>query len=213
MDFTGAATADRRAVLDGAVVVQRMETAGPGGEAMKVPSALVHHWCGQVLIPGMTVARLLGQLQHGEPPSQEDVRQSSVIERGPDRMRVYLRLQRRKFVTVVYNTEHVVTFASYGATRATSMSTATRIAELSDPNTPEERELPIGDDRGFLWRLNAYWRFEEVAGGVIAECESISLSRDVPALVSYVVTPLIERAARESMTRTLLALRARFANA
>jgi len=36
----------------------------------------------------------------------------------------------------------------------------------------------VGDDRGFLWRLNAYWRYEQVAGGVIAECESITLSRD-----------------------------------
>jgi hypothetical protein len=46
---------------------------------------------------------------------------------------------------------------------------------------------------------------------VIAECESISLSRDVPPLVRYFVNPLIESTAEESMTRTLLALRARFA--
>jgi hypothetical protein len=92
-------------------------------------------------------------------------------------MRIYLRLQRQRFVTVVYNTEHTVTFTRFGNTRAASTSTATRIAEVSDPDTPQERELPLGDDRGFLWRLNAYWRYEEVAGGVIAECESISLSR------------------------------------
>jgi hypothetical protein len=71
--------------------------------------------------------------------------------------------------------------------------------------------LPIGDDRGFLWRLNAYWRYEEVAGGVLAECESISLSRDVPSLVRYFVGPLVESAARDSMERTLTTLRMRFA--
>jgi len=50
-----------------------------------------------------------------------------------------------------------------------------------------------------------------VAGGVIAECESISLSRDAPALVRYVAEPLIESTARESMDRTLTSFRARFA--
>ena len=121
-------------------------------------------------------------------------------------MRV-LRLQRQRFVTVVYNTEHTVTFTHFGNTRAASTSTATRIAEVSDPDTPQERELPLGDDRGFLWRLNAYWRYEEVSGGVIAECESISLSRDVPALLRYVVSPVVESTARESMERTLTTLR------
>jgi hypothetical protein len=214
MDFGRDAAADRRAVLGGTVVVQKMETIDSRGEAMEVPSALVHHWRGEVLIPGMTVAHLMAQLQDGAPPTrQEDVLQSKVLEREPDWMRVYLKLQRKKFVTVVYNTEHVVTFARYGATRATSASTATKIAEVSDSNTPQERELPIGDDRGFLWRLNAYWRYEEVAGGVIAECESISLSRDVPSVVRFLVNPLIERTARESMARTLVALKVRFEKA
>jgi len=122
-------------------------------------------------------------------------------------------LQRKALVTVTYNTEHVVRFARYGARRATSTSTATKIAEVSAPNTTEQRELPIGDDRGFLWRLNAYWRYEDVTGGTIAECESVTLSRDVPALVRYVVDPLVDSTARESMVRTLLALRAHFASA
>ena len=157
------------------------------------------------------MAQIVTQLQTGTSPRQEDVLQSRVLERGPDRMKVYLKLQRKKFVTVVYNTEHLVTFARHGGTRATSTSTATKIAEVADPDTPEERELPIGDDRGFLWRLNAYWRYEQTDGGVIAECESISLSRDVPAVVRYLVGPLVERTAKESMARTLLTLRTRFA--
>jgi len=113
-------------------------------------------------------------------------------------------------VTVIYNTEHTVTFTHFGDTRAASTSTATRIAEVSNPGTPDERDLPPGDDRGFLWRLNSYWRYEEVAGGVIAECESLSLSRDVPSFLRYVVSPLVEGTAKESMERTLVTLRARW---
>jgi hypothetical protein len=211
IDFERDAAEARHAVLGGAIVVQQMDTTDPQGQNLAVPSALVHHWRGDILIPGVSVAQLVTRLQTDAPPREDDVLQARVLERGPDRMRVYLQLQRQQFVTVVYNTEHLVTFARHGAGRATSTSIATRIAEVSHPNTPQERELPIGDDRGFLWRLNAYWRYEEVTGGVIAECESISLSRDVPSLVRYLVNPLIESTARESMERTLLALKAHFA--
>ena len=204
------AAAGRRQVLDeGVVLMRKMQTSDSQGRRITVPGALVHHWRGAVFIPGVTVRQLLVELQ-SHAPEQEDVLRSSILERGPDRMRVYMRLQRRKFVTATYNTEHVVTFTRFGATRAASVSTATRIAEVSDPDTPDERELPLGDDRGFLWRLNSYWRYEEVAGGVIAECESISLSREVPSFVRYVVSPLVESTARESMERTLLTLRARW---
>ena len=141
---------------------------------MDVPSARVHHWRGVIFVPGVTLDDLLAELRRNAPPAgQEDVLASRVLERGPDRMKVYLRLQRRKIVTVVYDTEHVVTFNTYGPARASTVSVATKIAELENPGTPDERERPQGEDRGFLWKLNAYWRYEQVAGGVIAECESI----------------------------------------
>jgi hypothetical protein len=211
LDFGSGAAAARQAVLSGEVVVEPMETTGPRGGPIDVPSAMVHHWRGAVLIPRMTVIRLMAELQQGAPPTrQEDVIESKVLERRPDWMRVSLKLQRKKIVTVVYNTEHVVVFSRGNDGRATSASTATRIAEVDDVNTPQEHELPVGDDRGFLWRLNAYWRYEQVTSGVVAECESITLSRDIPAVVRFVVRPLVERAASESMTRTLVALRSRF---
>jgi len=194
LDFAPNADAARQAVLAGDVVVDAMDTRGARGESIDVPSAMVHHWRGAVFIPGMTVARLVAELQQGAPPTrQEDVLESTVLERRPDWMRVSLKLQRRKIVTVVYNTEHVVAFARQNDRRATSASHATKIAEVEDANTPREHEVPAGDDHGFLWRLNAYWRYEQARGGVIAECESITLSRDIPAVVRFVVRPLVER--------------------
>jgi len=211
MDFSSDAAADRRAVLGGEIVIRHVDTLDSRGQILDVPSALVHHWRGAILIPHVTLNDVMARLQSGGPAAkQEDVLDSRVLERGPDRMRIYLKLQRTKFVTVVYNTEHLVTFKRLSPTRATSASTATKIAELEDVGTPREHELPPGDDRGFLWRLNAYWRYEEVPGGVIAECESITLSRTIPSVVLYVVSPLIDSAARESMTRTLQSVTARF---
>ena len=52
-------------------------------------------------------------------------------------------------------------------------------------------------------------RLEEAAG-VVAECESVSLSRSVPAMLRLVAAPFIDAAARESMEKALQAMRAAF---
>ncbi len=210
LDFAPAGAAARRDVLAGAIVVAPMDAVVANGSVVEVPGAMIHHWRGAVFVPGAKLDDLLKKLQSGDVgPKQEDVLQSRVLERGPDRMKVYLQLQRTKLVTVVYNTEHVVTFKRYGAGRASSASTATKIVEVDSPGTPSEREVPPGQDRGFMWRWNAYWRYEQVPGGVIAECESVSLSRTIPSVLYYVVAPLINSTARESMDRTLTKFRER----
>jgi len=182
------------------------------GDDIEMPSAMLHHWRGAVFIPGASLDAMLEELGTGAPGAkQEDVLDSRVLERTPDATRIFLRVQRKKFVTVVYNTEHEVRFERLGPARAASRSTATRIAEVDNANTPDERELVPGQDRGFLWRWNAYWRYEQVPGGVIAECESVSLSRGIPAIFRVLVGRLIRNTAEESMERTLVTFRERFA--
>lgn len=208
IDFEREAPGHRAAVEGGGILIDDVESRDAAGGEIDVPSALVHHWRGAVLIPGARLADLLVKLQSGPPAAKpEDVLAARVLDTGPDRLTVYLRLQRSKFVTVVYDTEHEIAFRRHGARRASSTSVATKIVELDDPGTPRERAVAAGDDRGFLRRWQAYWRYEEVAGGVIAECESISLSRSVPSLLRYVAGPLIRSTARESMERTLIAVR------
>ena len=83
--------------------------------------------------------------------------------------------------------------------------------ELDQAGTPAEREKPEGKDHGFLWKLNSYWRYQQVDGGVLVECESLTLSRGVPAILAPFVKPIISGVARESMKRTLTSMRDRFA--
>ncbi len=213
-DLQPDAAARRRALTSGRILVDEIETVGSDGDGIDVPSAMLHHWRGAVFIPGASLDRMLEELGTGAPGGrQEDVLESKVLSRTPDGTRIFLRVQRKKFVTVVYNTEHLVRFERHGTERAASRSTATRIAEVENANTPTERELRPGEDRGFLWRWNAYWRYEQVPGGVIAECESVSLSRDIPSVFRLLVGPLIRSTAEESMERTLVTFRDRFAGA
>jgi hypothetical protein len=128
------------------------------------------------------------------------------LSRHADGLRLFLKLQRQSLVSVGYNTEHDVRYRRHSSVRASSRSRATRIAEVDDVGLPSERERGPDDDRGFLWRMNSYWRYEAVPGGVIVEMESLTLSRGLPWGTRTVVRPLIERVARESIERTLVTL-------
>ena len=168
----------------------------PVGQAIDVAGGSIHHWKGSMLVRRTTVDRVVNTLMYpGTPPPQEDVLESRVLGRHGDTIRVYLKLARSAVVTVVYDTEHTVTFRRQSPTLATSRSISTKIAEAG------------GGDRGFLWRLNSYWRYSRSGEDVRVDLESISLGRDVPWFVRSVAAPIINRIARESMARTLTSVR------
>jgi putative flippase GtrA len=175
-----------------------------------VEDGKIHHWIGAVFVPGLTVQAVVDRIQQKaghESEHYEDVLASRLIERSGDRLLIFMKLRRTNLITVTYNTQHAVEYKRLGGTRASARSVATKIAELGSVGTPQEHEKSADDDNGFLWRLNAYWRYEAVQGGVIIECESVSLSRPVPTLVRPVANPIVDRVARESLNRTLLGLR------
>ena len=78
---------------------------------------------------------------------------------------------------------------------------------MQDPGERTEHELPPGRDHGFMWRLDTFWRFQERDGGVYMECRAISLSRDLPAGLGWLINPIIHSLPRDSMTNTLEATR------
>ena len=168
------------------------------GESVDVEAGTIVDWHGLVFIPGITIEQLLDDLLHPErAPLQEDVVALRVLERTPDSLRTYLRLVRKTIVTMTYDTEHQMTFRRRTPGLLTARSVATSIREAD------------GGDRGFLWRMNSYWRYRRVDGGVVVEVESLTLSRRVPSLARPLAAPLIDRVARESMLRTLDTMRAR----
>lgn len=195
----------------GDILVTQMETRRATGSAIEIPGGEVHHWRGHMFIAGVSLDDVLQGLTRPLRPQdlQEDVLESRQLRVDEHGSTVFLKLRRKKLVTVHYNTEHEVRYVRHDRRWASSRSVSTRIAELKDAGTPREQEHPVGQDQGFLWRLNSYWRYVEVAGGVMVECESVSLSRSIPGTVRWMVLPLVHRAARESMERTLRSLRDR----
>jgi putative flippase GtrA len=198
----------------GEVIVTRGVARDDSSNEVSIQGGLINHWRGTVFVPKVELDATLKVLQ--EPQSdkhqQEDVLSSRVVSRDGDSQKVYLRLRRTKFVTVVYDTEYDVVYKRVGTDRAWSNSISTKVVEIENAGTPRERALPEGNDSGFLWRLNSYWRYKQLDDGVLVEIESLTLSRSLPAIVGPLIRPIVNSTARESMTRTLASVRARFSS-
>jgi hypothetical protein len=217
LDFQDSAEAaqERQEVLSGKIPIEKISNSDEDQKHIDVPDGMIHHWRGSVFIPGVSLDFVFSRIKNPnqEDTKQEDVLDSRILERAPGQLKLYLKLQRSKIVTVVYDTEHLVRYESYGTDKASSSSTATKIAEVERLADHTEREKPEGHDKGFLWRMNSYWRYQQVPGGVIVECESMTLSRSIPAIFELMVRPIINKIARESMQRTLESMRNRMVRA
>jgi hypothetical protein len=200
-------SADRaRRVKAGEVVVEPY-----GGKAVTpVAGGLVHDWVGSVFLPGATLEQTLAMVRDYDRHKdvyKPEVIDSRVISHTGNDFHIYLRLLKKKVITVVLSSEHDVIYTPLDKTRWRSVSRTTKIAEVDHAGKPDEREKSPGTGEGFLWKLNSYWRFEERDGGTWLECEAISLTRDVPTGLGWLVMPIIRDLPKESLANTLRSTR------
>ncbi len=176
---------------------------------IEVPGGLVHDWIGAVFVPGVGLDETLALLQDYDRHKgfYPEVIDSKLVSRDANDFVVFLRLRKKKVITVVLDTTHEARYVIPDAGRAYSHSRTTRVEEVQDAATPRERRLPAGEGRGFMWALDSYWRFLARDGGVYVECEAVSLSRSIPFGLGWLVGPVVNDLPRESLANTLLATR------
>ena len=195
----------------GGVYVQQVHTRDAQGNRIDIPDGMIHHWVGDVFIPGKSVASALDVLRDYNDFKNiykpEVIRSRLVKREDGDDYKVYLRLQKQSIVTVTLDTWYHIHFTRISKDSGYSRSVSTRIQQVDDAGTPNEHLEPAGTDSGYLWRINSYWRYQQRDNGVIVEWESIALSRDIPFLVAWFVRPLVRRIARESVTDMLASTR------
>lgn len=193
----------------GQFVIRHLHTRDDG-KSISIPDGMVHNWLGVVFVRGATIQTAEAVFQDYRDYSRiygPQVRQSRVLSRTDDNYRLYLQLYKDSPREVAYNADFDVKRISLGPMRVASSSISTRIAQLKDPSKINSPELPVGNDSGYIWRLNDYWRYEQKDGGVYMQVETISLSRDVPMLLSWIVKPIIHHVARETIAGLLGASR------
>jgi hypothetical protein len=173
---------------------------------IRVPSGLIHHWVGVIFIPKATLAETLAVLNdyENEPEIYKPaIRRAKLIEQNGNQSKVYQQLFNKSIITVVLNGYFDVIETPIGPTRSESASRSTRIAEVVNPGDPDEHERPEGNDHGYMWRLNSYWRLEEKDGGVYVQNQSITLTRGIPVLLAWLINPLTKSIPRDVLSHML----------
>jgi hypothetical protein len=183
-----------------------------GGELrdVKVPGGMIQDWVGSMFMPGATLAEVQAVLRdyaNYKTYYQPKVIESKMVAHDGDDYDVFLRLHEKHILSVVLNTSYHIRYTMPDAQHLTVTSRSTRIAEVRDPEKSFDEEMPVANDRGFLWRLNSYWRFQSADGGVYARCEAVSLSRAVPLGIGWMLNRFLEGFPKQSMMNTLLGTR------
>ena len=182
-----------------------------GTKNIRMPGGMLQDWLGMMFIPCASIGEVRAVLQDYADYKnffKPEVIESKEISHHDEEYDIFLRLYEKHILTVVLNANYHVQYRMLDPKRMYVISHSTRIAEVKEPKQSYTEEEPVGNDTGFLWRLDAYWRFEEADGGVYAECEAISLSRDVPLGLGFMLKGFLERFPKESMTNTLRGTRA-----
>ena len=176
-----------------------------------IPGGLIHDWIGIVFVPGVSLRQALATLQDYNRDSDyyhSEVVKSKLLAKSGDDFHIYLRLRQVHVISVVLDTQYDVHYTLIDRDHEIARSLSTAVAEVDHAGLPNERDEPIGDDHGFLWRLDSYWRFYQADGGVYIQCEAISLTRDVPVGLGWLIGSFIETIPAASLRSTLAETRA-----
>jgi hypothetical protein len=194
---------------DGMLRIQRMQ-ATESGKPIKIPDGMVHDWVGLAFIPNATLPQTLAVFQdyaRYQDVYKPDIQRSRLLTHDGNDYKVYMRYFRKAIVTVTFDTDMDVRYTLLGNDRVLIRSTSTRIAEVADAGQPDEHELPVGNDHGYVWRFENYWNLEQKDGGVYVQIEAIALSRNIPFIFRWLINPLVESIPRQLLADLLTATR------
>ena len=197
--------ADYKRLRNGEILIDKRTTQAPGVDK-DVPDGMVHHWVAVVFVPGVTLAQVLPVVKdydHRADLYKPEVIASRLISHQGNNYKIFLRLYQKKFTTVVFNSDYDVQWGEVTPQEYYSNSISTRIAQVKDSDHPDGPEYPAGGGSGYLWRLNTYWRFEEKDNGVYIQCEALSLTRDIPTGLGWLLKPLVTRIPKDSLNKAL----------
>ena len=198
-------TQDPNAFLIADKSAPAIDSTEPSGHP--IPEGLIHHWFGTALIPHANAAALLAVLQNYEayPQLFPPALMEALLMDHDGGVYTY----RLKFIqkALGYRSGLLGNFQSrYVALDAGTgyvVTDALKFTELQNPGKPNERELSLAESKGFMERSLSIMRYRQTNEGVIVRIESITLSRDVPGSIRWLVNPFIRRFARQTMSSTL----------
>jgi hypothetical protein len=195
----------------GGIYVAEIHSRNVAGRRLRVPDGWVHHWFAVMYIPHATLKQTLGVLQDYNRYRQlfkPEIVRSRVLQHDGNHFLVYVRLQKKTpWLTVTLDMDDDVNYFILGRKRAYMISHSTRVMQVENAGRPDEHDDLPGQGGGYLWAMDSYWRLEQNRGGVIAEWESVGLSRNAPFALAWIIRPFIGGAIRSTVQSMMLRTR------
>ena len=192
---------EKQKVLAGDLYIKEL----PRGNTVAVTDGLIHDWVGAVFIPHASLAKVLAVLRDFDEHKKiyPEITDSRTVRRDGDDITGYWRLERKGLAPVKLDVEQQAHYQQLSPTRWICKAYARKINEIDMGLFTRGRRYPVGEGHGYMWRLYAYWSLESADQGVLAECRTLSLSRDIPQGVAWAVGPYVQKLPQESLTSTL----------
>ena len=197
-------TPDRsQRVRKGEILIAPMDESG----MRHVPDGLIHHWVGALFIPNATLAGVLA-MAHDYDRYKEVYRpkvlDSRLLACGDGRQEYSMVwMNNIVFVSATLQNRYEARDFPVDRQRFYTITHVTGAQEIENYGKSGERLLPMGEGNGFIWRLQSIARYEERDGGVYVELEAIGLTRDIPAALRWMATPLVTRLTRATLAASL----------
>ena len=195
----------------GEVATARLETRDAGA-VIDAGDGLLHHWIGTVFLPGATMDRTMAFVQDYNRYAEHFapmIQRSRIVNRSGDRFVVAMRTRMKKVIEVVIDADYTIDYRMVGPGKMYTKSVAANVHEVASPGTPGEQRHPADARDSYMWRLNTYCSFEQRTEGVYEQCESISLTRNIPWVARWIVRPFVTSIPREALEATLGTVRAK----
>jgi hypothetical protein len=194
--------ADTKRLMKGDLLIRPAASRNPED----APDGLIHDWVGAVYIPNTNVSAVIAVLQDFDHHAKiyPEIVRSRLVKRQANDITGYWRIERKQqFVPAVFDVQQDAHYKEVAPGKWICRAYANDIREVQDAGTAKEKDYPLGEGLGLLWRMNAFWSVEASGNGVLAECRTISLSRSIPSGMGWMIKPFIQNVPRESLTSTL----------
>ncbi len=188
----------------GGIYVEDIHPRNAAGHSLRVPDGWIHDWYAIMEIPHATLAQTLQVLEDYPRYTRlfrPEIVRSQILKRTGNHFLVYARIQKKTpWVTVTEDMDSDVRYVHDGPRRAYMISHSTRVQQVEHAGQPNEHVDMPGQGSGYLWAMDSYWRLKQVKGGVVAEWESVGLSRNVPFALGWIIRPFVRSAIRSTVS-------------
>lgn len=173
----------------------------PHSTGKGVGNGMLHDWSAVAFLPGVkkqqAVDIILGFEKHSS--IYPEVAMGKIDRQEGTRIWGSHRIRRKKIVEIVLDVNYQVDQLPTLPNRFASRSVAMNVTEVENVGTPNEKRLAEDKNHGYLWRLNGFWILEETPDGLWMECRSVSLSRDTPNGLGWIIKPMIRDLPKQSL--------------